>query len=94
MNAHELLGVPVGAGRQQVKAAYRRYVRSHHPDMGGDPAGFRAGVEAYRMLVGNKHAVGSAAEVVFHRTPRGLKVPVAWLRAQWRPRRFAARRVT
>jgi hypothetical protein len=32
----------------EQKAAFRRWAREHHPDMGGDPAVFAAGLEAAR----------------------------------------------
>lgn len=64
--AHEILGVPPGAGRQEVAEAFRRFALRHHPDRGGDPARFRAGVEAYRRLSGSRPP-GPQAHVVFHR---------------------------
>ena len=48
--AHETLGVRPGAGRREVTEAFRRYALRHHPDRGGDPARFQAGVDAYRRL--------------------------------------------
>lgn len=30
------------------KAAFRRWVRANHPDVGGDPAAFAAGIQAAR----------------------------------------------
>ena len=51
-SAHEVLGVRPGAPESEVRAAYRRYVALHHPDHGGDPAQFAAGLDAYRSLVG------------------------------------------
>lgn len=30
------------------RAAFRRFVRTHHPDVGGDPEVFRAGLERFR----------------------------------------------
>ncbi|WP_083275140.1 hypothetical protein [Pseudonocardia sp. HH130630-07] len=34
----------------EQRAAYRAFVRTHHPDRGGDPAEFRAGLARYRAL--------------------------------------------
>ncbi|MEA5453131.1 J domain-containing protein [Sinomonas sp. JGH33] len=47
---YEVLGVPVTASPQEVKAAYRRAARVHHPDHGGDPAEFRRVTLAYEVL--------------------------------------------
>ncbi len=33
---------------EEQRAAFRRWARENHPDMGGDPAVFAAGVEAAR----------------------------------------------
>jgi hypothetical protein len=35
---YDLLGVSFGATIEEVRAAYRRAARDHHPDAGGDPA--------------------------------------------------------
>lgn len=34
---YDVLGVPSSASAAQVRAAYRRAARDHHPDAGGDP---------------------------------------------------------
>ncbi|MCU0306592.1 MAG: DnaJ domain-containing protein [Thermoleophilia bacterium] len=51
---HELLGVPEDAGLDDVKRAYRRLARRHHPDLNpGDPAAaerFRRITDAYLLL--------------------------------------------
>ncbi|KHL00667.1 J domain-containing protein [Sinomonas humi] len=47
---YEVLGVPVTASLQEIKAAYRRAARVHHPDHGGDPAEFRRVTLAYEVL--------------------------------------------
>ncbi len=77
MLPHEVLGVPAGAGREEVAAAFRRYALRHHPDQGGDPARFQAGIEAYRRLTDGRApgatGAGSArprSDVVFHRRSR------------------------
>ena len=35
-NPHDVLGVEVGASPTQIKAAWRRLARTHHPDLTGD----------------------------------------------------------
>ncbi|MFN2505136.1 MAG: DnaJ domain-containing protein [Acidimicrobiales bacterium] len=73
MQPHEVLGVRPGASLSEVTAAFRRFALCHHPDRGGDPTRFRAGVDAYRCLVGPRLSSWSSprrAEVVFHRRKR------------------------
>lgn len=52
-----MLGVPRDATPEQVRGAYRRLVRQHHPDVNASPdAGerFRAVDAAYRQLAGEQ----------------------------------------
>ena len=94
MRPHEVLGVPPGAGREEVAAAFRRYALLHHPDHGGDRARFQAGVDAYRRLTGGggtasgEGAKTSRADVVFHRRAR---VPIPSLLRRARRRLSASR---
>ena len=77
-----MLGVRPGATRQEVTEAFRRFALDHHPDRGGDPARFQAGLDAYRRLAGAgahpaaRQRAGAAAghDVVFHRRT-GRRVP-------------------
>src|SRR5699024_7430109 len=39
-SAYEVLGVPTDATTADLKRAYRRRMRQHHPDLGGDPEAF------------------------------------------------------
>jgi hypothetical protein len=48
--ALRMLGVPAHADATTVKRAYRRLVRHHHPDRGGDPATFHDLQRAYEHL--------------------------------------------
>lgn len=66
MRPHEVLGVRPGAAPADVTLAFRRFALRHHPDRGGDPSRFQAGVDAYRSLVAPARA---PADVVFHRRP-------------------------
>lgn len=66
------------AAEVQRRRAFRAWVRSYHPDVGGDPAAFAAGLQAWRTRDGGPPARGSAAgEVVFFRRRRGL---AGWIR--------------
>ncbi len=85
---HEVLGIAPDASPKEVRAAFRRFVRHHHPDRGGDAHSFRAGVEAYERLLGASSSSMASAHVVFHRRRRGLDA----LAAPWRARRERRRR--
>lgn len=72
----DVLGVGPGASPREVRAAFRRFAAAHHPDRGGDPDRFRAGVDAYRSLTGATTVPApptAGAGVVFHRRRRGLR---------------------
>ena len=63
---------------------FRAFVRRHHPDVGGDPEVFAAGLAAWR----SRSAPGPAPGVVFYRK-RSL---LAQLLQALRPRRPVRRR--
>lgn len=44
------LDVPPDASPADIKRAYRRAARAHHPDMGGDPDEFHRANRAYQIL--------------------------------------------
>ena len=46
-----ILELPWGASPAAVKAAHRRLVKVHHPDMGGDAEAFRRVNAAYQLLI-------------------------------------------
>jgi len=46
----EVLGVPINAGTEQVKEAYRILAKKHHPDLGGEAELFRRVQEAYQKF--------------------------------------------
>ena len=46
-----VLGLERGASRDAVKAAHRRLVKRHHPDLGGEAEAFRRIDAAYRLLI-------------------------------------------
>ena len=54
--------------------AFRAFVRAHHPDRGGDPETFRAGLAAFRRTSGP----AQDPALVFHRKRRGLAVLTGW----------------
>jgi hypothetical protein len=68
---------------------FRAWVRAHHPDRGGDPDSFVAGLAAWRQ----RHrpvatAAAARAEVTVFRTRHGL-----WRLRRWWRRRQGPRRV-
>lgn len=47
---YDVLGIPEGASAEQVRDAYRRLVKTAHPDVAGDAARFRLIAQAYAVL--------------------------------------------
>ena len=50
MNLYEILGISKDATPAQIKAAYRRKAKEHHPDKGGDEEVFKEIQPAYEVL--------------------------------------------
>jgi curved DNA-binding protein len=50
MNAHQVLGVSPSATEDEIKKAYRKLAKEHHPDKGGDEAKFKEISLAYEQL--------------------------------------------
>lgn len=46
-----VLGVPINAGSEQIKSAYRKLVKTHHPDTGGDRAAWDRVQSAYKQAM-------------------------------------------
>lgn len=53
-NYYKILGVARTAGADEIKKAYRKLARKHHPDAGGDEARFKEINEAYEVLSDDK----------------------------------------
>lgn len=47
---YETLGLRPDAATEEVKRAYRRKAREHHPDAGGDAEVFKEVTRAYEVL--------------------------------------------
>jgi hypothetical protein len=92
--ADRLLGMTAD---EQQKAAFRRWAREHHPDVGGDPEVFAAGLQAAREGRFNEPAESPVSEesrttVYVHRSIHGLaRVIVAT--QKWNARRRRPPRV-
>jgi len=50
MTLYEILGLTPEATDADLKAAHRRAVKTHHPDVGGDPRKFQEAQRAYDIL--------------------------------------------
>jgi curved DNA-binding protein len=50
MNYYETLGIANTATQSDIKLAYRKLAKKHHPDLGGDVAKFQQINEAYEIL--------------------------------------------
>lgn len=51
---YKTLGVPRNATTDEIKKAFRKLARTHHPDAGGDEAKFKEINEAYEVLSDDK----------------------------------------
>lgn len=51
---YKILGVPRTATQAEIKKAFRKLARTHHPDAGGDEAKFKELNEAYEVLSDEK----------------------------------------
>lgn len=59
--ALRVLGLPPGSSSNQIESAFRKAARRHHPDVGGDPAQFRAILDARNLLLGRLPRPGEIA---------------------------------
>src|SRR5262249_51381907 len=50
IDPHAVLGVEPGASLHEIREAYRRKAKLHHPDIGGEVWAFRIVAQAYEML--------------------------------------------
>lgn len=51
---YKTLGVPRSATASEIKKAFRKLAREHHPDAGGDEAEIQRDNEAYEVLSDDK----------------------------------------
>lgn len=49
-NYYDDLGIKSGSSLNEIKSAFRKLARKHHPDLGGDVAEFRKVDRAYKVL--------------------------------------------
>lgn len=76
--ARKLLGLPPGAGADQVSRAFRAAVKEAHPDRGGDPDRLRRIIEAHRVLKALAEAklAFAPAPASASETPRARTMPL------------------
>ncbi len=57
MNSYEILGVDKSASDDDIKKAYKKLARQHHPDKGGDPEKFKEISSAYSNIMNGVNPV-------------------------------------
>jgi curved DNA-binding protein CbpA len=50
IDPYQVLGALSTAPDREIKEAYRKLARTHHPDVGGDPEEFKKIQEAYSLI--------------------------------------------
>ncbi|WP_322778351.1 hypothetical protein [Frankia sp. Cas4] len=68
------------AGSAARRAEVRRFIRENHPDRGGDPDVFMAGLGLRRPELSPRTAGGGVT--AYHRRA-GLAIVAHWVRQQW-----------
>ena len=53
MNPYKVLGIAENANSEEIKQAYLKLARQHHPDRGGDATKFKEAQSAYDILSNN-----------------------------------------
>jgi curved DNA-binding protein len=51
---HSVLGLEPGASEKEIKSAFKKLAKKHHPDVGGDEKKFKEINEAYSILTGKQ----------------------------------------
>lgn len=73
----------------EERRAYRAFLRATHPDLGGDPDAFVAGLARWRAAA--PPPAPTTGAVSFHHRRRGVGVFLDWLLEARRRRRRAPR---
>ena len=75
---YKTLGVPRNATTDEIKKAFRKLARQHHPDAGGDEAKFKEINEAYEVLSDDK----KRALYDQYGTAKENEIPQGWTSVQ------------
>jgi hypothetical protein len=67
IDPYDVLGVVPGASLQEIREAYRRKAKQHHPDVGGETWAFRILSQSYEIV--STARVARASEAEFHARP-------------------------
>jgi len=62
VDPHAVLGVAAGASLHEIREAYRRKAKQHHPDAGGEEWAFRILAQSYEILSTNRVVQATQAE--------------------------------
>jgi hypothetical protein len=76
-----------GRDDPERRAAFRAFVRTHHPDVGGDPAEFAAGLARFRAGESEMDDARYDAPLRFVVNRRGVAAVLARFRRRRRPPR-------
>lgn len=75
-----------------TRQAFREFLRTHHPDLGGDPIAFQAGLELFGRGARRASRPPNARLVVtVHHRRRGLGVFLDWFELRRERRRRPSR---
>ena len=61
MDPKKILGVDEDSSPAEIRIAYRRLARKHHPDIGGNAVDFKQVREAYEILTGKRKSRAAKA---------------------------------
>src|SRR3954447_24634205 len=68
IDPYSVLGVTPTASLQEIRDAYRRKTKQHHPDVGGETWAFRVLSQSYEIV--STARVARATEAEFRSSPR------------------------
>lgn len=89
MDPHKILGVNKNASKEEIKSAYRKLAKDHHPDAnGGDDSKFKQINEAYKILT-DPVAKAQHEEDMFRRDPFSGSSPEDFFREFMSQRGFS-----
>jgi hypothetical protein len=85
IDPHAVLGIAPGASLHEIRDAYRRKAKHHHPDAGGEEWAFRIVAQAYEILSTARVTQATRAEFRGRPDPTDVPAPEAPHHAQQQP---------